>query len=180
MAPGDSNEARLTELLCLSAATLLADLGVQPEWRTGVRQPPPTGESVAAFSGFANNELRGSFALLGPRKLFARLHPLPQTMTLRDWADWARELVSQAVGRFCNRLLAYGVQLATSVPQGALAKEVRLASSLDPARSPILFTIEGLVLEGWLELDIAPSFRLEESPLHEARAALREGTIVFF
>jgi hypothetical protein len=178
--PGDSNEARLSELLSQCAAELLADLGVEPERLPGVPQPPPGGESIAAFSGFGSDELRGSFTFLGPAKLFARLHPLPPTVTPRDLTDWACELVNQSVGRFRNRLLAYGVKLALSVPQSALAEELRLASSLQPTPSPISFAIDGMVLEGWLELEMTPSFRLADSPLDEERAALREGSMVLF
>jgi hypothetical protein len=178
--PGDSQEARLSELLSQCAAELLAELGVQPELLTGGRQPPPAGESIAAFSGFGNDDIRGSFTFLGPSKLFARLHPLPPTVTPRDLTDWACELVNQSVGRFRNRLLAYGVKLALSVPQSALAEDLRLASSLQPARSPISFAIEGMVLEGWLELDMTPSFRLAESPVEGESAALQEGSMVLF
>jgi hypothetical protein len=178
--PGDSQEARLSELLVQCTAELLAELGVHPVRLTGVRQPPPTGESIAAFSGFGNDDLRISFTLLGSSKLFARLHPLPPTVTPRDLTDWACELVNQSVGRFHNRLLAYGVKLAISVTQSALAGDLRLVSSLQPARDPISFAIDGMVLEGWLELEMTPSFRLAESPLHEENAALREGSMVLF
>jgi len=178
--PGDSNEARLAELLCQCTAELLAELGVHPEPLTGAPSPPSPGESVAAFSGFGNDELRGSFTFLGPSKLFSRLHPLPPTVTPRDLTDWACELVNQSVGRFRNRLLAYGVKLALSVPQSALAKSLRLASSLQPARSPIAFAIDGMVLEGWLELEIEPSFRLAQSPMADGEEALREGSVVLF
>lgn len=178
--PGDSNTARLAEILAQCTAELLTKLGVQPERLTGARQPPPTGESIAAFSGFGNDELRGSFTFLGPSKLFSRLHPLPSTVTPRDLTDWACELVNQSVGRFRNRLLAYGVKLSLSVPQSALADNLRLASSLQPARSPIAFAIDGMVLEGWLELEIEPSFRLAQSPVAEGAEALLEGSVVLF
>lgn len=178
--PGYPQEARLSELLAQCMTELLAELGVRPERLTGGRQPPPTGESIAAFSGFGNDELRGSFTFLGPSKLFSRLHPLPSTVTPRDLTDWACELVNQSVGRFRNRLLAYGVKLSLSVPQSALADNLRLASSLQPARSPIAFAIDGMVLEGWLELEIEPSFRLAQSPVAEGAEALLEGSVVLF
>jgi hypothetical protein len=178
--PGNSNEARLAELLSQCMTELLAELGVQPEPFTGPPRLPSAEESVAAFSGFGNDELRGSFTFLGPSKLFSRLHPLPATVTPRDLTDWACELVNQSVGRFRNRLLAYGVKLSLSVPQSALADNLRLASSLQPARSPIAFAIDGMVLEGWLELEIEPSFRLAQSPVAEGAEALLEGSVVLF
>jgi hypothetical protein len=178
--PGYPQEARLSELLAQCMTELLAELGVRPERLTGGRQPPPTGESIAAFSGFGNDDLRGSFTLLGPSKIFARLHPLPPTVTQRDLADWACELVNQAVGRFHNRLLAYGVKLALGLPQSALAEELRLACSFQPARSPISFAIDGMVLEGWPKLVMTSRFRLPESPLNEETAALSEGSMVIF
>jgi hypothetical protein len=177
---GDSNKARLAELLAQCVGELLAELGVQAVRQTEMRQPPPAGKSIAAFSGFGNNELRGSFTFLAPSALFSRLHPLPLTVTPRDLTDWACEMVNQSVGRLRNRLLAYGVSLALSLPQSALAEELQLSSSLQPGRTPISFAIDGMVLEGWLELDIEPVFRLAESPLGEAGASLKEGSIVLF
>ncbi|MGB8298230.1 MAG: hypothetical protein WCG85_22640 [Polyangia bacterium] len=176
----DSTESRLAKLLAQCTVELLSELGVQPQPLTGTPHTPHAGESVAAFSGFGNDEIRGSFTFLGPSKLFSRLHPMPLTVTPRDLTDWACELVNQSVGRFRNRLLAYGVKLALSVPQSALAESLRLASSLQPARSPIAFAIDGMVLEGWLELEIEPSFRLAKGPLGTAEEALKEGSMVLF
>ena len=164
----------------LRTSELLAELGAKAEPAEGERQLPAAAEGIAAFSGFGNNELRGSFTLVGPTRLFSRLHPLPPTVTPRDLADWACELVNESVGRFRNRLLAYGVNLALGVPQSALADNLRLASSLQPARSPIAFAIDGMVLEGWLELEIEPSFRLAQSPVAEGAEALLEGSVVLF
>jgi hypothetical protein len=180
MTPGDSNKARLSEMLSQCTAELLAELGVHAEQLTGDRQPTPTAESIAAFSGFGNNEIRGSFTFLGPSKLFARLHPLPPTVTPRDLTDWACELVNQSVGRFRNRLLAYGVRLALSLPQSALAEQLQLSSSLQPARIPISFGIDGMVLEGWFDLEIGTGFQLAEGPSDEEEIALREGSMVLF
>ena len=178
--PGNSNQARLAEILSQCTSELLTELGARPERTQGVGQPPPTGECIAAFSGFCNNDLRGSFTLVGPSKLFARLHPLPPTVTPRDLTDWACEMVNQSVGRLRNRLLAYGVSVALSVPQSALAEKLRLSSSLRPTPTPISFAIDGMVLDGWLELEIGAGFRLAESPSDEEGAALREGSIVLF
>ncbi len=178
--PGDSNQARLAEILYQCTFELLTELGARPERNAGVRQPPPTGESIAAFSGFCNSELRGSFTLEGPSKLFARLHPIPPTMTPRDLTDWACEMVNQSVGRFRNRLLAYGVSLVTSLPQSALGEKMLLSSSLRPSPTPISFAIDKMVLDGWLELEIQAGFRLVENPSDQAGAALTEGSIVIF
>ncbi len=174
-----SSEERLAELLAQCLAELLAELGVNAE-RLGRRPPPAQGESTAAFSGFGSTDLRGSFAVVGPSDLFARLHPLPPTVTPRDLADWACELVNQAIGRFRNLLLGYGVSLAMGVPQSAHGEQVRLSSSLRPDRAPIAFMIDGMALEGWLELNLKPGFVLPELPSAEQAAALREGSLVFF
>jgi enoyl-CoA hydratase/carnithine racemase len=101
-------------------------------------------------------------------------------VTPRDLTDWACEMVNQSVGRLRNRLLAYGVSVALSVPQSALAERLRLSSSLRPTPTPISFAIDGMVLDGWLELEIGAGFRLAESPSDEEGAALREGSIVLF
>jgi hypothetical protein len=178
--PADSTESRLAQLLAQCMVELLSELGVQPQPLTGAPHALPAGVSVAAFSGFGNDEIRGSFTLLGSSKLFSRLHPMPLTANPRDLTDWACELVNQSVGRFSNRLLAYGVKLALSVPQSALAESLCLASSLQPARNPIAFAIEGMVLEGWLELAVEPGFRLAQYPVANGEEALREGSVVLF
>jgi enoyl-CoA hydratase/carnithine racemase len=89
-------------------------------------------------------------------------------------------MVNQSVGRFRNRLLAYGVSVVLSVPQSALAEKLRLSSSLRPSPTPISFAIDGMALDGWLELEIEAGFRLAENPSDQAGAALREGSIVLF
>jgi hypothetical protein len=61
-----------------------------------------------------------------------------------------------------------------------LAEELLLSSSLQSGHAPISFVIDGMVLEGWLELDTDPVFRLAESPLDKEAAALEEGSIVLF
>jgi hypothetical protein len=180
MMPGDSNETRLAEIVAQCMGGLLTELKVQAERLTGARRPPPAGESIAAFCGFGNNELRGSFTLLGPSKLFARLHPLSPSVTARDLTDWACELANQSVGRFRNRMFAYGVRLAPSLPQSALAAQLLLSSSLQPNRTPIAFSIDGMVLEVWFDVEIQPGFRLAEKPSEEEAAVLNEGGMLIF
>lgn len=177
---GDSSEARLAEIFSRCATEMLADLGVQATRLAGTRPSRSAGENTAAFASFGNDELRGSLTLLGPNELLSRLHPLPSTAIPRDLDDWACEMVNQVVGRFRNRLAAYGTKVKFGVPLSALAELLPLSSRLQPAWSPISFAIEGMVLECWLELEIAPDFRLAESPADEIEAALKEGSIVLF
>jgi hypothetical protein len=175
-----SNEERLAGILARCLSDLFSELGVHAEHLPGVGPSTSQGESMAAFSGFASSDLRGSFALIGPRAVFSRLHPLPPNVSPRDMADWACELVNQAIGRYRNQLLGYGVSLALGVPQSALGEQVRLSSSLRPGRKPIAFSIEGMILEGWLEVNLRPGFELPETPSEEKAAAFREGSLVFF
>ena len=178
--PGDSTQARLAEILSQCTCELLAELGARPERAKEAEPSPPSREGIAAFSGFGNNELRGSYTLVGPTRLFSRLHPLPLTVAPRDLADWACEVVNQSVGRFRNRLLAYGVNVALGVPQSALAEQLRISSSLRPGPTPITFAVDDMMLEGWLELQLEAGFRLAEKTLEADAAAVREGSIVLF
>jgi hypothetical protein len=180
MMPGDSNETRLAEIVAQCMGELLTELKASAERLTGARKPPSAGESIAAFCGFGNNELRGSFTLLGPSKLFARLHPLSPSVSPRDLTDWACELANQSVGRFRNRMFAYGVRLAPSLPQSALAEQLLLSSSLQPNRTPVAFSIDGMVLEGWFDVEIQPGFRLAEKPSEEETIVLNEGGMLIF
>jgi hypothetical protein len=180
MMPGDSDETRLAAMIAQCVAELLTELKVPAERLTGARQPPLVGESIAAFCGFGNNELRGSFTLLGSSKLFSRLHPMAPSVTPRDLTDWACELANQSVGRFRNRMFAYGVRLAPSLPQSALAEQLLLSSSLQPNRTPVAFSIDGMVLEGWFDVEIQPGFRLAEKPSEEETIVLNEGGMLIF
>jgi len=176
---GISREDRLAEILAKSLSELLPELGVKAERLSELAAPPPQGEGTVAFTGFASADLRGSFTLVGPTALFDRLHPLPVGVTPRDLADWARELVNQAGGRFRSHLLDYGVSLALGVPQSAPGEQARPSSRLRSERPPIAFAIEDMVLEGWLELDMNPDFEIPEQPSAE-QAALQAGSVVFF
>jgi hypothetical protein len=177
---GNSNQERLEGILATCIAELLTELS--PESRRVVNEHKPLvlQESLAAFSGFGSTDFRGSLTLLGSVSLFSQLHPLPSSVTPRDLADWACELVNQMAGRYRNRLLDYDVSLALGVPQSALAHNMRLSSSLRPMNNPICFTIHGAVLEIWLEVNIRPDFRLADNPANSRGTALREGSIVFF
>ena len=135
---------------------------------------------IAAFSGFGNDHLRGSYTLLGSKKLFSRLHPIPPDMSPRDLADWACEVVNQSVGRFRNRMTTYGVPLAISVPQSAMATQLHLSSSLRGSRKPISFLVEGMLLQGWLELEMGPEFKLAPGPVDQKDPVLNEGAMVIF
>jgi len=177
---GNSNEERLEAILATCMGELLAEQGLKAERLTGERQPLSLRESLMAYCGFGSTAFRGSVTILGSIPLFSRIHPLPASVSPRDLADWACELVNQTVGRYRNRLLAYDVSLALSVPQSALAENVRLSSSLHHGRNPICFTIDGAVLETWLGLHIRPGFKLADNPADERAAALREGSVLFF
>ena len=177
---GNSNEERLDEILATCISELFEELGFKAVRLTPEHQLKSSCETLTAFCGFGSTDFRGSVTLLGSASLFSLLHPLPTSVTPRDLADWACELVNQAVGRYRNRLLAYDVRLALGVPQSALAENVSLSSSLRGSRNPICFAIDHWVLETWLELMIRPAFRLAENPADERAAALKEGSMIFF
>jgi hypothetical protein len=176
----NSDRKRLEELLATCMGELFAELGCDAQRATGEPQPLALQESLAAFCGFGSTDFRGAITLFGSVDLFSQLHPLPASVSPRDLADWACELVNQAVGRYRNRLLGYDVNLALGVPQSVLAENLRLSSSLHPNRSPIRFAIKGMALETWLDLNIRPGFQLAVAPADERAAALREGSMLFF
>jgi hypothetical protein len=176
----DSTEKRLVEIFAGCTRDLLTSLGLTPERVTEERAAHGDAAEIAAFSGFGNDHLRGSCVLLGSKRLFSRLHPIPPSMTLRDLADWACEVVNQSVGRFRNHMTTYGVPLAISVPQSALATQLHLSSSLRESRRPISYLVEGMLLQGWLELEMGPEFKLAPGPVHLKEPVLNEGAMVIF
>jgi hypothetical protein len=105
---------------------------------------------------------------------------MASSVTPRDLTDWACELANQSVGRFRNRMFAYGVRLAPSLPQSALAEQLLLSSSFQPNRTPISFSIEGMVLEGWFDVEMQPGFQLAENPSEEEAIVLNEGGMLIF
>lgn len=175
----ESNEQRLVEIFERCTGELLTSLGVKFEQVDAETKAQEESGAIAAFSGFGNDDVRGSYALVGSSNLFSRLHPLPPSVTPRDLADWACEVVNQVVGRFRNRLATYGVSLTISVPQSAVASQIRVSSSLHSNRKPIAFMVEGMLLEGWIELEIKPGFNLPPEPL-EQESVLDEGAMVIF
>jgi hypothetical protein len=177
---GKSNEERLEEILATCLEELFKEAGLVAQRVSGEHEPLNLRESLTAFCGFGSTDFRASITVLGSADLFSRLHPLPATVTPRDLADWACEFVNQTVGRYRNRLLAYNVSLALGVPQSALAENVRLSSSLRNSHNPIRFSIDGVMLDVWLELNIRPGFQLADNPADERAGALREGSLLFF
>ncbi|MGD0835953.1 MAG: hypothetical protein ABSB49_04820 [Polyangia bacterium] len=175
-----SNEERLEDVLATCVAELFADMQIKAERVNGDYAPPPLPDSLTAFCGFGSADLRGSITLLGSVALFSQIHPLPIDVTPRDLADWACEIVNQAVGRYRNRLLQYNLSLALGVPQSALAERVRLWSSLRSGNRPICFTIGRETLEIWLELVVKPGFCVAERSPNESTAGIVEGSMLFF
>jgi len=176
----ESTEQRLVEIFAKCTGELLTTYGVKPERVNGERVAQEEAAEIAAFSGFGNDDLRGSYTLQGSTKLFSRLHPIPPTMNPRDLADWACEVVNQSVGRFRNRMTTYGISLAISVPQCALAAQLQVSSSLRANRKPIAYMVEGMLLQGWLELAMKPEFKLAPGPLQQKEQVLDEGAMVIF
>ncbi len=177
---GNSNEARLEDILAACTAQLFVEQNVRADRISGDYRPPSLRESLAASCGFGGTDVRGALTILGSAPLFSRIHPLPMTASPRDLVDWARELVNQTVGRFRNRLLAYQVRLAPGVPESAPAAKLRPPSRAHQRRKPICFCIEGEVLEMWLELAVRPDFRLPDSATNQGAVALPEGSVLFF
>jgi hypothetical protein len=177
---GKSTEERLNEILAVCLAELVRDLGAKPTWLPE-RQPEfGSGEILAAFIGFGSDDVRGSFTLIGQPRVFARLHPIPAEGNNRDLADWARDLANQAVGRFKNRVLAYGLAIAVSSPQSILAEQVRVTKTQKQLRTPLVIGIDDMALETWLELDVRSDFTLAEKPSSPTDAVLAEGSLVLF
>jgi hypothetical protein len=176
----EPTEHRLLEIFAKCTGELLALYGVKPERAIEENLAQEETAEIAAFSGFANDDLRGSYTLQGSTELFSRLHPIPPTMSPRDLTDWACEVVNQLVGRFRNRIRTYGISLALSVPQSALGSQLRLSSSLRANRKPIAYRVEGMLLQGWLELEIRPGFKFAREPLEQKDQVLNEGAMVIF
>jgi hypothetical protein len=178
--PGKSTEERLNEILAVCLTELVRDLGVKPTWLLGGPPENAPGDILAAFVGFGSDDVRGSFTLLGQPCVFSRLHPVPAQGDKRDLADWARELANQAVGRFKNRVLGYGLNIAIGSPQSMVAEQVRMRKTEKDLRTPLIIGIEDMTLECWLELDVRSGFTLADKPGCPTGAVLSEGSVVLF
>jgi hypothetical protein len=176
-----ASEERLTQLLTSCLIELLRGLGVEPTLCPERRCEGASGKVLAAFVGFGDDDLRGSFSLVGESRLFARLYPLAKSDDPQHLMDWACEMANQAVGRLRNRARLYGVRLTAGAPQSALAERVRLSPSLRPSRTPIVLGIDDMVLETWLELDLRPSVHMADQPNEDNNAGgVAEGDVLLF
>jgi hypothetical protein len=178
--PGKSTEERLNEILAVCLTELVRDRGVKPSCLLGGPPENATGDILAAFVGFGSDEVRGSFTLLGQPRAFARLHPIPAQGSKRDLADWARELANQAVGRFKNRVLGYGLSIAIGSPQSMVAEQVRMRKGQNNLRTPLVIGFEDMTLESWLEIDVRSGFTLADKPGSSNETVLSEGSVVLF
>ena len=156
------------------------ELGVEPAWLPEYRSRVELSEILAASVKFDGEDLRGTFILAGHPRVFARLYPFPMEHAQPDLVDWARELVNQTIGRFKNRVYAYGLALAVSAPQSMPAEQLRVARTRKRIGIRVAIGIDDMSLDTWLELDIGPGFKLADQPVSVTEPALPEGSLVLF
>jgi hypothetical protein len=176
----ERSEERLGEILASCLTDLVLSLEAQPARLPGPPARGPNGDAIAAIADFACEGVRGSLTLLGAAQVFEKLHPVPAAGSPLDLADWARELANQAAGRLSNRLLSYDLAVAVGVPQNAPPAKVSRVPSTCPMRIPVVLDVAGPVLEAWLEVELAPGFRLAEHEAENANPAAREGDVMLF
>jgi hypothetical protein len=178
--PENPADKRLTGILAVCLRELMDDLGAEPAWLPECQPSGDSEELLAASVGFDGNNLRGTVVLVGQPRVFARLYPFPTTHNPPDLADWAREMANQAVGRFKNRLLAYGLTVSVGQPQSAPAEELRVARKKKLIEIPMAMGIEDMRLDALIEFEVGPGFELAEQPVTQKGPALAEGSMVLF
>jgi len=178
--PENPVEKRLTGILAVCLRELIDDLGAEPAWLPEYQPSGDSEELLAASVGFHGNKLRGSIILAGLPRVFARLYPFPTLHNPPDLADWAREMANQAVGRFKNRVLAYGLAVSVSEPKSVPAEDLRVARTKKLIEIPMAIGIEDMRLDALIEFDVGPGFELAEQPVTQKGPALPEGSIVLF
>jgi len=156
------------------------ELGVEPAWLPESRSRVELSEILAASVGFDGENLRGTFTLTGHPRVFTRLYPFAMEHAQPDLVDWAKELANQTIGRFKNRIFAYGLALSVSVPQSIPAEQLRVARTRKRIKIPVAIGIDDMSLDTWLELDIGPGFKLAEQPVSVNEPALPERSLVLF
>ena len=179
--PENPSEKRLTGILAVCLRELMDDLGAEPAWLPEYQPCVELGDVLAASVEFHGSSLRGSIILAGHPRVFARLYPFPTTKERLDMVDWTRELTNQVVGRFKNRVLAYGLGLSVNLPRSVPVAELRAASRRKLIEIPMSMGIEEMRLDALLELDVGPEFKLADQSVRLPKGpALAEGSVVLF
>jgi chemotaxis protein CheX len=179
--PEGPAEKRLTGILAVCLRELMDDLGAEPAWLPEYQPCVELGDVLAASVEFHGDNLHGSMILAGHPHVLARLYPFPTTRQQIDPIDWTSELTNQAVGRFKNRLLAYGLDLSVNLPQNMPAEELRAASKRKLIEIPMSIGIDDMRLDALLELEVGPEFKLADQSVPLPKGpALPEGSVVLF
>lgn len=116
--------------------------------------------------GFTGERVRGTVALAAAADVLARSRPQtgPSSLPQRDLArDWVGELANLLVGRIGLALARHGLEIRLSIPV-ALSGEALQVSAACPQRTRCWdFTSEAGDVRTWLEVELDPDVRLDET-----------------
>ena len=127
---------------------------------------------LVGFIGFTNPELRGAFALAIERP------PVAMGIEASSASDWVGELSNQLLGRFKNKLLAYGVVLEMSTPIAMAGREISWVSEFSHHNTLHFGSSNGAVVI-YMDMEISSELELELTGETDNEAIL-EGELLFF
>jgi CheY-specific phosphatase CheX len=79
----------------------------------------PAGRQVASVLAFSGWQIRGSLTVRSTVSFFETTHPTATAnspLAQEAVADWAGEFTNQLLGRFKNKMLAYGLDFQVGIP----------------------------------------------------------------
>lgn len=163
----------IDNLLFSSATTLFKAYGV-PLSEDPAGAGDGTGDGIAVV-GFHGAALSGTLLLSVPSAPLRASMPVP-TATERDWLA---ELANQMLGRFKNRLLAYGVDVVAMTPTVLASMRILPVAMPGRLQGVGMVTKEGGRITVWIDYQVNDHERVAHLVRGEEVIG-REGDLILF
>ena len=152
----EDERQRFFEALTIPACReLFAQYGVQLRQVSDEDAPRSPEFLVCAVISFSGRHLRGTLVLALTEELPSRSNPLSKGGGVRDWVG---ELSNQLLGRIKMELLCHGVEIYLHLP--AVLRGEHLAPLPRKALNPLKFVADTGAVAIWIELEMAPGFKI--------------------
>ncbi|HEY4223079.1 MAG TPA: chemotaxis protein CheX [Myxococcota bacterium] len=159
-------DPRLRGLLIESAVSLFDERGLPLREVDAL----PREQEIAGVIGFTGH-LRGTLIVASKRDLLEESCPLPST----DVSDWTAELANQLLGRFKNRLIRYGLEVAMATPVAVRGLHLSYSTPQRTSTYVVFSAPSGTVVVGLEAIADAPLVWCDET-----NASLDEGSLELF
>lgn len=138
--------------------------------------PTPKGQELVSALGFAGPQVRGSLTVRSTQEFFIDTHPAARqkgSVAQDAIVDWASEFTNQLLGRFKNKMLAYGLDFQVTVPVTIFGENIVEATANRDVRITQGMRTASHIVWATLSAQLAPGVELYQAPV--GKVALRPG-----